>query len=197
MVDDELERLANLTPEELEAEMQKSDIDEPKARSMVEKAIAAADALQAADAAKGAPAKKEEGPVAKIVSFEEAKARRTSRIVAFAIAAGVAATVGYTQRHEIVAWIAPPSPTTSPTSPLPVPTETHPTPAEQQLAATLREQAFASCARKYFPECQEKLDQAKALDPSGEELVAIRRWREAIRDAKDGGSDFVKLPSPP
>jgi hypothetical protein len=196
MVDDELERLAKLTPEELDAEMEKHGIDEARARSMVERAIAAADAAEAAEAPPAnAEAKKEEAPtkatppLAKVVQLEQARAKRNSRILWFALAAGTAATVGVTQGQQIVAWISPPGPQ-------PVPTATGPTP--QENAAALREKAYVDCKKGYYEACEAQLDQADDLDPSGgtdsrtkEMRVAIASWWAA------GGPNYVKIPRVP
>ena len=199
MVDDELERLAKLTPEELDAEMEKHGIDEARARSMVERAIAAADAEEAAgvppakaEAKKEEPPAKATPPLAKVVQLEQARAKRNSRILWFALAAGTAVTVGVTQGQQIVAWISPPPRP----GPQPVPTATGPTP--QEYAAALREKAYVDCKKGYYEACEVQLNQADDLDPSGGSDPRTQGMRVAIANWWDaGGGNFVKIPRVP
>jgi hypothetical protein len=190
MVDDELERLAKLTPAELDAEMNKLDIDEGRARTMVEQAITGADALEAAEK-KTAPVPAE-APLARVVSLAQAKAKRNARIMWLAIAAGTVVTVGVTQGQQIVAWISPPPPAPSvPPSVSPVNGLT-----PQERAAKVREEAFADCEKGYVDVCEDELDVAKELDPVGDDAEPVQHWRETIRERRQGGKDFTKVPSP-
>jgi hypothetical protein len=56
------------------------------------------------------------------------------------------------------------------------------TPVER--VAALRSQASASCERKLYDECERNLDDAKALDPQGENDAHVQSLRDALRRAK-------------
>jgi hypothetical protein len=51
------------------------------------------------------------------------------------------------------------------------------------LAATLREEAVAACAKGYFSTCEHGLDEAEPIDPVGENDVGVREARASIRKA--------------
>ena len=109
-----------------------------------------------------------------------------------AIAAGTVVTVGVTQGQQIVAWISPPPPAPSvPPSVSPVNGLT-----PQERAAKVREEAFADCEKGYVDVCEDELDVAKELDPVGDDAEPVQHWRETIRERRQGGEDFTKVPSP-
>jgi hypothetical protein len=59
----------------------------------------------------------------------------------------------------------------------------------QERAATLREKAFAACGAARWAECGGRLDDAKRLDPAGEDDVGVKATRAAVAASKsaDGG----------
>jgi len=60
------------------------------------------------------------------------------------------------------------------------------TPSPFERARSLRQNALQRCAEGAYPECIAGLDQAKALDPSGEEASAIGDARRAAANAARG-----------
>ncbi|HEY4016370.1 MAG TPA: hypothetical protein VGM06_23705 [Polyangiaceae bacterium] len=50
-------------------------------------------------------------------------------------------------------------------------------------SSVIRTQALHDCDEKLWLECWQKLDEAKAIDPSGEDTAAVRGARAAIRKA--------------
>ncbi len=76
------------------------------------------------------------------------------------------------------------------------------TPLEQ--ARLLRQNALQRCAARAYPECIAALDQAKALDPSGESASAIREARAAatssapprVPPSRPAGVPPFRLPTP-
>lgn len=73
--------------------------------------------------------------------------------------------------------------------PRPVPTAPPEIPVSVR-AARLREEAAIECKREFYWVCQDKLDQAKRLDPGGEGLPAVRELRHTIED-KGRPDDFL------
>jgi hypothetical protein len=55
----------------------------------------------------------------------------------------------------------------------------HP-PSPRELAAPARRRGLRLCAQGYYAECQDALDQARAIDPDGEGDAAVQAAREAI-----------------
>lgn len=54
-------------------------------------------------------------------------------------------------------------------------------PSPLERAAELRKTAFSACERGDDKGCEEKLDEAKRLDPAGEANPDVKRWRDALR----------------
>lgn len=170
MVDDELERLANLTPEQLEEELKNEGIDPAETLEIVERAIAEADRLER-EKKKAPPVTP--APPAKVVRLDEARAtrrpiwRRTPWLMA---AAMLALTIGVlaSQSATIVAYFNP------------QPSETPHQPTPHELMAATREKAFAACAQKDFGACEAGLDEAKKTDPTGETDPRVLRARAVI-----------------
>jgi hypothetical protein len=215
MLEDEIERLAALTPEQRREELKKAGVEPGAGRAIAERAIAEVDATEKAA---GKPAKGE------VVSLDAARARKRGPLWALmAVAASVllVAGMGYELRPDIEAYFQP-----APTATGPSPRT--PSPAEMR-AASIRAQAYAmcdthqwdaceldldkaaeidrpgdtdpkvvrarvglwraraleECAKEYFPRCTEDLDKAKELDPSGEKEPAIASARAAIAAAPE------------
>jgi hypothetical protein len=64
-----------------------------------------------------------------------------------------------------------------------------------ELAAAFREQAFKACGQRMWTLCQQKLDEAKAIEPEGESHPRVQRAREAIKSASH--NDSSAAPEPP
>jgi hypothetical protein len=174
LAEEEQERIAKLSPEELRAELARRGVDPKRVNDLVERVLAVAPGgggvtSQAPDAA------------AKVVSMDRARARRAAPVVwvAVAAAAAVAIGVGTYERQAIEAWFAPPrTPEPVPEAPWrrPVP---QPTP-EQVAATTLRQEAFTDCAKGYWGLCERKLNEAGRLDPDGESDARVQAARAEI-----------------
>ena len=59
-----------------------------------------------------------------------------------------------------------------------------PTPAER--AAPLREEAYSECARWRWFECEQKLEQARLIDPAGDSDPRVAEARKQIADHAPG-----------
>ncbi len=178
----ELDRIAALTPEQLEEEAKKEGIDPERARVAVQRGI---------DRAKAEPGEGDKGggqapPAApgagNVASFAKAKERRGARAgwIVLALAAGVAATFGVVEKDTLTAWIWP---APAPSQQVPTP-EPGPSPA-QRRAAELREQALVKIKMGYYGEAEDLLDQAAGLDPGGDEGMDSARL-EIHRGKKHG-----------
>jgi hypothetical protein len=106
--------------------------------------------------------------------------RRRAASIAILSLAGIFLLYFVTHEETVTAWFksAPTAPRPDDTQPLP------PKPPEQvltkaQKANKLREEAFAACADRRWQECDAKLDQAKALDPDGENDPDVQNARNA------------------
>ncbi len=191
MVDeDDFEDSANLSDEELAAELRGKGADPDRLRASIDALLAEAGALPVAPAA---PA-----PPAKVVSLAAVRESRTRRLWPLLVAAalllfvlgGGAATVAYLQREP-----APPGPVPVPTAP--------PPPPEEMAANAVRKQAYDLCDRRAFGPCLDKLDEAAKLDPQGDKSQAVQQARAVANEGlhPDGGTDaglgYVKLPWAP
>jgi hypothetical protein len=58
-----------------------------------------------------------------------------------------------------------------------------PSPTPLQRAVALRDTAFAACAAAEWKTCRDKLDEARRLDPAGDDAPAVVAARKAIDDA--------------
>jgi len=63
-------------------------------------------------------------------------------------------------------------------------------PTREERAASLREKAFAACDVAQWDPCQAKLDEARGIDPAGEEAPRVAAARSAIAAA-------TRTPAPP
>ncbi len=66
-------------------------------------------------------------------------------------------------------------------------------PAER--AAAFREQAFKACGQQMWTLCEQKLDEAKTIEPEGESDPRVQQAREAIRSALHNDSSSAPEPS--
>jgi hypothetical protein len=66
-------------------------------------------------------------------------------------------------------------------------------PAEH--AAAFREQAFRACGQQMWTLCEQKLDEAKNIEPEGESNPRVQQAREAIKSASHNDSKSAPDPS--
>jgi hypothetical protein len=52
-------------------------------------------------------------------------------------------------------------------------------------AAALRQEARQACEARSWPTCLDKLNEARALDPTGDQAPEVQSWRSAARAAGD------------
>ena len=100
----------------------------------------------------------------------EAEERRQRRLQVMSYVGGVATAAAVAVGVRVT--------TTTPT----VPTSTavgEPAPSQ---AAKLREEAFEACGRGRWAECEQKLDEAKALDPDGDVDPDVRNARRLVEN---------------
>ncbi|HEY8039210.1 MAG TPA: hypothetical protein VIF15_05420 [Polyangiaceae bacterium] len=115
--------------------------------------------------------------------------RRTARSVWLVAAAmlGLMAAILAMNTAAIVAWLSP-APPGPPSQWAPPPQPPQPTP--QQLAATLRKEAYAACAEGRWLPCAAKLDEARDRDQQGEDTPEVRAARKRIADAMNPDGSF-------
>jgi len=108
---------------------------------------------------------------------------RTREIVTWlAVAAFGVLVIGVAvERREVEAWFQRAPDTIGPDVPPP------PTVAER--AASLRHEAFEACDDTRWVLCEQKLDEARKIDPGGESALDVRRARKSVDGALhwDGG----------
>jgi hypothetical protein len=167
LVDEEADRLATISDAEFEREM--SAQQEPSRVPTTEQLLRANAERKAVRSLPG------------VQAHERAviKPSRT-RLVAWLAAAAIGLLViaGIAKRREIIAWWSPHHQRIGPD---------HWTPEDRlpplQLAGTLRDEAFAACRASAWARCEDKLNQAKALDPAGEADPRVRSSRRDIDSA--------------
>jgi hypothetical protein len=207
----ELERVAALSPEALDAELREAGVDPGRAQEIVERALAEATAKQDATGAgpqeagssqsaagerPASPALPDSRRVASAVATAlEAPAparerrpragRRQPRVVWIAVgvvsAAAVLAILLGTIGRGAIEAWLVPAPSGVPS---PVPTRgPAPGPAPLEVAAELRNEAFIACGVHNLYVCQRGLDEAQALDPAGEDDPRVRAARALLTEA--------------
>ena len=193
LLEEELERLGKLSPEELAEEMRKKGVDPEAGRRVAEEALDKAMATRAVVPAAPLPTATPPTTATKVASLSEARERKRSRAPVFAtlaIAAAVLLVIGVTHNpieRQIDAWLHPaPTETPTQTPQNPVPPTHEPTPLEK--AAALREEAYANVAKGYMGEALDELNEAADLDPGGNQAQAVLDARATI---------FEKKPRPP
>jgi hypothetical protein len=171
----ELERLGAMTPAHIEEEAKSGGLGEGRARELLRRAV---------ERAEGAPS-------SKVVDLTAARKRLRGPgmiVTRLAIAASVAATIGYAEWGPITAqwaaWFHPaPSPRPQPAPPL-VPPNYEETPLEK--ARRLREQAYVNVQKGYYKDAADELNEAAEIDPAGDAdpTVARARYDIAVGDPK-------------
>jgi hypothetical protein len=159
--DEEMERVMAMTPEQRRADLEAAGVDmkelHAKADAMHERLVQAA-----AEAKAGGTA---EEP--RLRSLPPKPPRRS--IVNLAAAASLVAVAG----GAIYAVATrPPGPDVASPS--------------RETAADLRKRAFDACSREQWTECLAGLDEAKGLDPSGDDAPAVQAARRRAGQAVGG-----------
>jgi hypothetical protein len=164
LVDDAIDRAATVSVAQAEAELKAAGFDVAAERA---KASAFLDAL-------GSEAS---SPAAKETALRPTEGTRRkgprARVVWLAAAASLAAIGGtlYARLQPELVGSAPP-PTSSRPAPI-VPSAT-----DLAAAANLRRTAADACDAKQWSVCLAKLDDARAVDPGGDDALAVKTLRE-------------------
>ena len=171
----ELQRVEKMTPEQIEAEAKTAGFGEERALALLQRAIDAADAADAA-----APPR--QASPSNVVDLSAARRRRGFTLVPLALAAGVAAVV-YVERKPLgdkwEAWFHPgPVPTQQPPLPLVPPKNPEESPLDK--ARRLREAAYVNVQKGYFDDAEDELDEADILDPKGAGDPRVKQARNDI-----------------
>ncbi len=174
-----------MTAEQIRAEVAPFDAE----RGALDAAIAAAMAkagLPALDAAPGAPAKVQSSASSKVVDLRAAREERVAktRWAWFLPAAAGFLLLGGGVTQQVA--------TTMPEPQVFYPTHTSP-PSLHEIAEVVRGRALRQCRLYYFSECEDALDQAKAIDPDGETEPAIRDARAEIDAWHRGAPPGVEI----
>jgi hypothetical protein len=167
--EDEIERAANVSVEQAEAELRAAGFDVAAERA---KAEAFLDVLDGGPAAAMESAARDAA-----VARDRARERKRPRPVVLWIATAATVAVAGGAIYAALGHPAPPSP------PLPPPTPSTPAPAPTTLpdlvaAANLRQQAAGDCDAKQWSTCLAHLDQARAADPDGDGAPAVKTLRD-------------------
>jgi hypothetical protein len=153
-MDDEMEAVLAMTPEERRRELREAGID-------LERVHAQADALGAA------PAPPAPAPLAPVTVLRPKRLR-----VAVVVPAAVALAAGL----AVVVNLA--------TSPAPVAAHRPPEPPAVRAEA-LRQAARDACQAQTWQTCLDKLNEAKALDPGGDESPEVQALRRSAGEPAD------------
>jgi len=174
LAEDEIERLQAMPAEERRAAMKAQGLDPDAARTRANEVLAKLGYETATAAPAAAPV-----PAPKVVSLaaEREKRRRPTWVLALVAAAALFVVVG--GGGAIVA-LSGPSPSATPSVP-PIPTAP-PGPSPEQLAQEqrakadeLRKVAAVECGKGDWRGCLENLNDARQLDPQGDDARAVRR----------------------
>ena len=192
IADEEIARIEGLTEAQLDEELRSQGVDPERAveiaRRVVEKARGGSEG-GGADEGGAAKASETKG---RIVSLDAAKKRKafvTRVYVGLALAAGAATTVGLVGPQTIAAWLSP-APAPTGTTPPVVPPTHEETPLEK--ARRLREEAFVDVKEGYYGEAWDRLEEAKGIDPEGDEAEKVQAaWKE-VQEHKPAPRGFVK-----
>lgn len=174
----EVDRIVGLSDQELEAELLKEGFDPADLagpETVVKRAIQRFD-------------EKAQRPAAPV------RPRRSARLISWLAAAafGLLAIVTAAERNVVIAWFR-----HEPIAPVPTREFSPPKPPDleltrQERANALRNEAYPACGRTAWTLCESKLDEAKALDPSGEQDPNVQTARREISLARhpDAESPF-------
>ena len=182
-LDEEIESVLAMTPEQRRAELEAAGFDmkelHAKADEWTEKLEEKEKAPPRAKAPKGRPPMPE-------------TTRRLPPVFWFAAATVAAAAAGglvYALAHP---GAPPPAPSPSAPSSAPAPE----LPSQRLIAASdLRRHAFAECEASHWPECIARFDDARMLDPAGDQAPEVQAARANARDELERKQP--KLPGPP
>lgn len=162
----EVDRIVGLSDQELEAELLKEGFDRADLagpETVVKRAIQRFDER----------ARRRAAPVRPV---------RSARLISWLAAAafGLLAVVTAVERNGIIAWFR-----HEPIAPVPSREFSPPKVpdlelARQERAKALRDEAYPACGRAAWTLCESKLDEAKALDPSGEQDPNVQTARREI-----------------
>jgi hypothetical protein len=172
MVDDQdFEDSAAMSLEALEADLRERGLDPQRMQGSLDKLLAGYTV--------------EAAPAAPVVSLAAAKAARAEKAETqgrprklwpyLLVAAAAGALLFAGGREVVVAIFAPDKPVPTQT-PVPVPTAP-PVPPEMIAANALRKKAADNCAKGYFRDCLDELNDAAQKDPAGEtspDVLALR-----------------------
>jgi hypothetical protein len=173
----ELARIAALDGDAVDRELRAAGIDPEEAADV------GMDMLQMASPDAPVPAAATSRPRGvEPIGRRDRSGERSPRVASWVPWLAMAAIVllvltAFAKRREIQAWLAPEPPRIErePESP---PRE----PSPEELAAKLREDAYASCGEFFWAQCRQQLDGAQKLDPAGESDPRVKAARDAVHD---------------
>jgi hypothetical protein len=182
-LDERAERLAAMSDEEFEREMEKQPAPAhvPTVEALVARGAARATMRKAA----------KENSIGKVAGLPLAPSARKPRAVWLVAAAlGVMVFVLAVERREIVAWM---------THDNVRPDNQWVEPSPDRRAVALREKAFDACHDGLWTECEDTLIEAKKLDPAGDMNPRVQAAHKAAlegmsRDLRKPGPDRKPLP---
>jgi hypothetical protein len=180
-MDDDIERVLSLRPDEVDRELEAHGIDPEAVRAGGEAAFERAMQKRAeslahrrdetvAEPLRAPPFQTPNAEVARARPSAKGHARRPAvRLVAAALAASVALVlamnaatiVAWWKGNDVNGYAAGGS-------------------GSHARARALRKEAAAACAAAHWPECESMLDAAQQLDPEGEDAKEVRDMRKAI-----------------
>ncbi len=174
----EFASLEAMTDAQIEAELAGAGFDVAEERAKAERFLDDLTAAQPAPVQAVAP-----GP-----PVELAPRRRRPRTTLFLLAAATTAAAAGGLAYSALHHPTPPSPSPEP-SPAPSPSAPAPPPPSPELvaAAELRQKAIAACDAEQWTTCLADLDQARALDPAGDDAPDVKAMREQARRGTQKG----------
>jgi hypothetical protein len=164
LAEEELERLDKLGDRELGVEMQAAEIDPARVPS-AEQLL-----TRAEERARLRPLGRAGTQGAKVPALPERTRRAPGLLWLVAAALGAAIVALGIERREVVAWLRHDTLAIGPDRWSP---DRAPTPRER--AAKLRDEAVAACGAALWGTCEQRLDEARTLDPAGEGEARVRR----------------------
>jgi hypothetical protein len=176
----ELDRWAAMSDDEVDAALRDAKVDPARLERL-------------GRVARGGPAAARSTEGSKVASLDEARRRRErwTKWAVVAAAAAVVLVVLAAKRRDIQAWLSPePIQKDHWTEPSPddlrkkVAGEPSLAPPDYARANELRKQALAACERKAYDACEKGLDEAKKLDPAGEDQPRVGKARALIDDVR-------------
>jgi hypothetical protein len=186
-LDDEMERVLAMTPEERRRELEAAGVDLVEVR-------AAADAVHEKMQGGEREPRSEPWPAAGAPVVPIARARRWQRaawLSAAAAAVLLVGALGVIEGPAVVAWLR------GTTEPI-LPDNEPPRPqSPRELAERARDEADQACAARLLGTCRDKLDEARRLDPAGEAEERVQRLREVLGNTTKPPPDPKQRPRQP